>query len=129
MPALQFKQANLFECSAGILPASRKILLHHLTNKFSSNSMGFFEKNYVMNDLRNNPEVVDVVLITLKGSFGAFLMVILGIATIIFVSYGTKDNRRNRWILCVACGSLAVIIFIIRSLTSVWFNDNSCFTC
>ena len=63
-------------------------------------------------------ESADVVLTYLNGSFGALVMVASGIGAIIAGAFG--QYRAALGLMVVAIGS-----FIIRSLVSTWFNDQS----
>jgi hypothetical protein len=63
-------------------------------------------------------ESVDVILTYVHGSFGALVMVSAGIAAILSAAFG--GYRAALGLLVVAIGS-----FIMRSLISTWFNDDS----
>jgi Ca-activated chloride channel family protein len=70
-------------------------------------------------------ESADVALTLLNGSLGALLMIVSGMATIMLAAFGTKKNRRIRWVFASISGLIAVGFFVVRSLISTWFNDTS----
>lgn len=63
-------------------------------------------------------ESADVILTFLNGAFGALVMVASGIGAIISGAFG--QYRAALGLMVVAVGS-----FIVRSLISTWFNDNT----
>jgi len=63
-------------------------------------------------------ESVDLILTYINGTFGALIMVSAGIAAILASAFG--QYRAALGLLVVAVGS-----FILRSLISTWFNDQS----
>jgi hypothetical protein len=69
------------------------------------------------NDTRIS-EAVDIILVFLQGSFGALVMVCAGIGAILSSAFG--QYRAALGLLVVAVGA-----FILRSLVSTFFNDDS----
>jgi len=63
-------------------------------------------------------ESVDLILTYINGTFGALIMVSAGVAAILASAFG--QYRAALGLLVVAVGS-----FILRSLVSTWFNDES----
>lgn len=63
-------------------------------------------------------ESVDIILTYINGTFGALIMVSAGVAAILASAFG--QYKAALGLLVVAVGS-----FIMRSLISTWFNDQS----
>lgn len=73
--------------------------------------------NAVYNDSRI-AEAVDIIMMHLQGSFGALVMVVTGLLAIISSALG--NYKAALGLLVVAVGA-----FILRSLVSTFFNDES----
>ncbi len=80
-------------------------------------SAQFSGSNAVYNDSRI-AEAVDMIMMHLQGSFGALVMVVTGLLAIISSALG--NYKAALGLLVVAVGA-----FILRSLVSTFFNDES----
>jgi hypothetical protein len=82
------------------------------------NAQGYTKVNFAnYNDWRI-AESTDIVLTYLNGAFGALIMVSCGIGAIVSGAFG--QYRAALGLMVVAIGA-----FIVRSLVSTFFNDDS----
>ena len=81
--------------------------------------------NYTDDRVVNN---VEVVMTYMEGSFGALLMVVAGIATIVTTALAKYKSSKKLLVLALVFFAIAAGLFFGRAVTGTFFNDDQVIT-